>query len=96
MREMNQDSYEYEMAQHAMTLLRVAIHRTLSSAPALGLKNAQIGRCLGLYFGPAGHQGHITRTTLAIMEMEGTVRQDPATKAWSLIGTPSEIEEESA
>lgn len=49
-----------------MAKLREAIYLLLTEAPASGLKNAQIGRSLGIYSGHAGHEGHISRTVLAL------------------------------
>ena len=34
--------------------------------------------------GHVEHEGHIPRTLLALMEAEGVVQQDKATKLWSL------------
>ena len=48
----------------------------------MGLKNAQIGRALGIYSGHVGHEGHISRTVLAMLEAEGLLRQDTGTKRW--------------
>jgi hypothetical protein len=48
------------------------------------MSNAAIGRSLGIYSGHAGHEGHISRTILALMEAEGVVEQDTATKVWKL------------
>jgi len=73
----------YELAQEAMAKLRTAVHALLESAPK-GLTNAQIGRSLGIYPGHVGHEGHIPRTILALMEAEGTVEQDRDTKLWTL------------
>jgi len=56
----------------------------LLKAGSAGLANAEIGRGLGIYHGHAGHVGHIPRTLLALMEVEGVVLQDPASKRWSL------------
>ena len=66
----------YFMAQMTIALLR--------DAPDDGLKNSQIGRQLGIYMGHVEHEGHIPRTLLAIMESEGVVEQDEATKHWRL------------
>ena len=51
-----------------------------------GLSNAQIGRRLGIYTGHKGHEGHIPRTLLAIMEAEHVVEQDNERKLWRLTG----------
>ena len=72
----------YHVAQRAMSDLKAAILRVLASAPASGLSNAAIGRTLGIYAGHVGHQGHISRTLLALMESEGVVEQVADTKRW--------------
>lgn len=67
-----------------MSDLKAAIYNTLAQAPESGLTNAAIGRTLGIYTGHVGHEGHIPRTILALMESEGVVRQNRETKQWSL------------
>lgn len=74
----------YILAQDAMAKLRAAVHLLLGAAGPCGLSNAQLGRSLGVYSGHVGHEGHISRTVLALMEAEGVVRQDPETKRWHL------------
>lgn len=73
----------YILAQEAMAKLRSAIHLMLENAPA-GLTNARIGRSLGIYSGHVRHEGHISRTILALMEAEGVVEQDRSSKVWRL------------
>lgn len=72
------------LAQDAMANLRGAVHLLLANDGSEGLSNAQIGRSLGIYSGHVGHEGHISRTILALMEAEGVVRQDTKTKRWHL------------
>lgn len=48
------------------------------------MRNIDVGRALGIYMGHVEHEGHIPRTLLAIMEAEGVVEQDKATKTWRL------------
>ena len=67
-----------------MASLKSAVYRVLLDAAPDGLRNVEIGKTLGIYTGHAKHQGHIPRTLLAIMESEGVVEQDPATKYWRL------------
>ena len=74
----------YALAQDAMSRLRTSVYLALAAAPAGGLKNADIRRQLGIYSGHVGHEGHIPRTVLALMEAEGVVEQDPITKCWRL------------
>ena len=84
----------YEMAQEAMAKLRIAIHLTLESAPPEGLTNAEIGRSLGIYMGHKGHQGHISRTILAMMEQEGVVKQQSESRQWKLASAqPSKLKD---
>lgn len=81
----------YERAQHAMAQLKGAVHELLEAGPAEGLKNAEIGRALGIYGGHQGHQGHISRTILAMMELEGVVVQDPDTKLWRTLSKKNRL-----
>lgn len=74
----------YSLAQQAMQLLRIAIYKSLEASPDEGLRNSELGRVLGVYMGHAGHQGHVTRTVLALMENEGAVVQDPENRKWRL------------
>jgi hypothetical protein len=80
---MNQPHHPYALAQAAIAQLKSAIHLLLAESPD-GLKNVEIGRLLGILTGHIGHEGHIPRTLLAIMEAEAVVEQDPATKLWRL------------
>jgi hypothetical protein len=74
----------YTRAQLALAELKDAVYAVLESSPDGGLTNSQIGRSLGIYSGHVGHEGHISRTLLALMEAEGAVLQDPQTKRWSI------------
>jgi hypothetical protein len=74
----------YLKAQTAIAYLKAAVHETLVNAPEGGLKNVEIGRRLGIYMGHVEHEGHISRTILAMMEAEGVVEQSPDTKCWKL------------
>ncbi|NQU58445.1 MAG: hypothetical protein HQ513_14525 [Rhodospirillales bacterium] len=74
----------YLMAQTAIAQLKAAVHQVLRAAAPESLRNADIGRALGIYTGHVEHEGHISRTLLAIMEAEGVVEQDKSTKLWSL------------
>ncbi|APO66157.1 hypothetical protein IE4872_CH00492 [Rhizobium gallicum] len=80
-------SEPYVLAQEAMSRLRSSVYLLLKSSPG-GLKNSEIGRSLGIYSGHVGHEGHISRTILALMEAEGVVMQDESTKAWRLRNGP--------
>lgn len=75
-------------------MLRIAVHRLLESAPPEGLRNSEIGRSLGIYTGHKGHQGHISRTILAMMEQEGVVKQQPESRHWKLASDrPSNLQD---
>jgi DNA-binding IclR family transcriptional regulator len=74
----------YKLAQRALANLKAAVHGVLLEAGAGGLTNAEIGRTLGIYAGHVGHEGHIPRTLLAMMESEGVVEQNKESKRWSL------------
>lgn len=74
----------YSLAQRAMADLKSAVYTLLKRSSQGGMRNADIGRALGIYAGHIEHEGHIPRTLLAIMEKEGVVQQDPQSKLWSL------------
>ena len=82
---MDNGATAYRMAQRAIADLKVAVLKILYEYDAGdGLKNAEIGRRLGIYGGHARHGGHVSRTLLAKMESDGTVVQDGDTKCWKL------------
>jgi DNA-binding IclR family transcriptional regulator len=72
----------YHLAQRAIADLKGAILMTLRQAGPEGLSNADLGRKLGIYTGHKGHEGHISRTMLGMMEQEGVVEQEEETKRW--------------
>ena len=72
----------YHLAQRAMADLKAAVLRIISESGPDGLTNAEIGRALGIYSGHVGHQGHIPRSLLALMEAEGVVKQHASSKRW--------------
>ncbi len=72
------------MAQRAIADLKAAVYLLMKNGPESGLRNSDIGRALGIYTGHVEHEGHISRTLLAIMEKEGVVLQNPDTKLWTL------------
>jgi hypothetical protein len=74
----------YYLAQESLAGLKAAIRSVLSEAEVTGMTNAEIGRTLGIYTGHVGHEGHIPRTMLAIMEQEGIVVQNQDTKRWMI------------
>lgn len=74
----------YSDAQQAIATLKSLVRTVLELAPEGGLKNSEIGRSLGIYSGHIEHEGHISRTLLAMLEAEGVVQQDQRTKLWTL------------
>lgn len=75
----------YKAAQIAMASLKAAVREEVANAGADGITNAVLGRKLGIYTGHKGHDGHISRTLLGILESEGVVTQDQASKLWTLV-----------
>lgn len=73
----------YLLAQEGIAKLKAAIYTLLSDASSKGMRNVDIGISLGIYGGHKGHEGHIPRTLLAMMEEEKTVEQDE-NKVWWL------------
>jgi hypothetical protein len=83
--------HAYRLAQRAIADLKSAVIIELSRMDTgSGLSNAEVGRLLGIYAGHKGHLGHIPRTLLAIMEADGTVQQDKASKKWRLVSRAGE------
>jgi hypothetical protein len=79
---MEPDAELYLQAQHAVAELKSAVLGIVELAGKSGLKNSQVGRALGIYAGHVRHEGHISRTILAMLESEGLLRQEPASKKW--------------
>lgn len=74
----------YQLAQHAIADLKTAILFTLKAGAEEEMKNADLGRALGIHHGHARHEGHIQRSMLALMESEGVVVQNEKTKLWKV------------
>lgn len=74
----------YHIAQRALADLKAAVRITLEKSSNPGMSNAEIGRTLGIYAGHVGHEGHISRTILALLENEGVVEQNVETKRWTI------------
>ncbi|MEM5495746.1 hypothetical protein [Hoeflea sp. AS16] len=74
---------EYRKSQIAMAELKAAVLSLLEKTPG-GMSNASIGRSLGIYTGHKRHEGHISRTLLAMLETEGVVDQNPEDQKWSV------------
>lgn len=77
------ESETYHIAQSAISDLKAAIYALLENSSKDSLSNAEIGKSLGIYSGHIGHEGHISRTLLAMMGEEGVVEQDED-KKWHL------------
>ncbi|WP_143150247.1 hypothetical protein [Erythrobacter sanguineus] len=77
------NSDEYRQAQLAIAELKAAVLSLLRKVPS-GMSNAAIGRSLGIYAGHKGHEGHISRTLLAMLEAEGLVQQNADDQHWSV------------
>ena len=75
---------EYRQAQVAMAELKAAVRSLIAASGEAGLTNAEIGRSLGIYGGHVGHEGHVSRTLLTMLESEGVVEQEERTKRWRL------------
>jgi len=73
----------YFQAQKGLVLLKSSIHTLLSAKYPSGLRNVDIGKALGIYTGHKGHEGHISRTLLEIMQNEGVIEQKED-KKWYL------------
>jgi hypothetical protein len=74
----------YQLAQSAIADLKSAVYLALEASGDTGLTNAELGRSLGIYGGHVGHEGHISRTLLGLLENEGVVVQVADTKRWFL------------
>lgn len=74
----------YRRAQVGIAELKAAIYELLREGPIEGMTGAQVGLSLGLHHGPAGHEGDLSRSLLAMMESDGVVEQEPTSKRWSL------------
>ncbi|WP_281983265.1 hypothetical protein [Thalassorhabdomicrobium marinisediminis] len=74
----------YKRAQDAMAELKGLVRTVLEIGPDSGMKNAEVGRTLGIYGGHIEHEGHISRTLLAMLEAEGVVEQSSVDKKWKL------------
>lgn len=74
----------YRLAQSALADLKTAVRAVVEQGGQEGLRNAEIGRTLGIYAGHQGHEGHISRTLLEMLANEGVIVQEAATKKWRL------------
>lgn len=73
-----------------MAELKGVVYELLCQSEA-GLSNAEVGRRLGIYGGHVGHEGHVSRTILGILEKEEVIVQDKKSKVWTVrkLGTES-------
>jgi DNA-binding IclR family transcriptional regulator len=76
-------SDQYRRAQLAVAELKSAVVSLLEEHGS-GMTNAVVGRSLGIYGGHKGHEGHISRTLLAMLETEGLVQQNDADQSWTI------------
>lgn len=89
---MDADLGDYRLAQRAIADLKAAVLSYVQRHSALGVRNADVGKALGIYFGHEGHVGHVSRAVLALLAQEGLIRQNSETKQWTAI-FPSSLEQ---
>ena len=75
----------FETAQGALAALKAAVRTVLENGPEEGLRNVDVGQCLGIYGGHVEHVGHISRTVLAMLECDGVAEQFGPEKRWRLV-----------
>ena len=75
----------YEKSQLALAQLKGAIYELVLQNNEMGLRNVEIGRALGIYSGHIGHEGHISRTLLEMMKVEGIVYQSDDKKWYAVL-----------
>ena len=78
----------YRRAQRAIAELKSATVDLLATAGPEGLRNAQIGRLLGIYQGHVRHQGHISRTILEMLQADGIAEQKGQAGPWQIRQQP--------
>ena len=74
----------YYKAQHGISLIKDAVYTLLKDSYPEGLRNVDIGKSLGIYSGHKGHEGHISRTILEMMQSEGVIEQRED-KLWYIV-----------
>ena len=77
-------STAYTHSQLAIAELKASVPELLELESNGIMTNAKIGRALGIYQGHKGHEGHISRTILGLMETDGTVEQFGKQPYWRL------------
>lgn len=77
-------NFSYQIAQRALADLKTAVFMLLQGQET-GLTNAQIARGLGMYYVRNTKQdGAVSRVLLEIMQVEGVVELDTASKKWRI------------
>ena len=74
--------YPYQVTQRSRSDLKASARLLIESASSQVLTNVETGRTPRIYSGHAGHEGHIPRTILALLENEGVVDQDKKMECW--------------
>lgn len=74
----------YTRAQRAMAELKGVVYELVAASGPDGLSNAEIGRSLGIYQGHVRHQGHVSRTILAMLQAEQVLQQNRSNKRWTV------------
>lgn len=62
------NSKAYQLAQSDIADLKSAVFISLEKRGINGLTSAELGKSLGIYSGHIGHEGHISRTLLSLLE----------------------------
>jgi hypothetical protein len=78
------ESSLYTRAQRAVAELKGVVYELVAASGPEGLTNAEIGRTLGIYQGHVRHQGHVSRTILAMLQAEDVLQQNAASKRWTV------------
>ena len=78
------NSKAYQLAQSAIADLKSTVFISLEERGINGLTNAELGKSLVIYSGHIGHEGHISRTLLSLLESENVVFQEENSKRWFL------------
>ena len=79
----------YRQAQRAVADLKAAVLALLAAAEPGGMSNSQVGRLLGIYQGHVGHEGHISRTVLQMLQADGVIEQEGPRGVWRLKADPN-------
>jgi hypothetical protein len=85
---MTTNNEAFASAQVALAHLKASVRSVLENAPEEGLRNVDIGKTLGIYGGHIDHVGHISRTLLSMLEVDGIAEQFGPDKRWRLRNHP--------